>query len=392
MKKQLLLFAMILLPMVANAHDIEVQNADGVTIYYNYTSDGTELEVTFRGPYSNSYSNEYKGSVVIPEEVTYMGSTRKVTSISNDAFSNCGNLTSITIPHSVKSIGDYAFWKCSFLRKVIVPDIASWCGIKFGYDEANPLYYARHLYSDENTEIKDLIIPDGVTSIGYEAFYYCSGLTSVTISNSVTSIGEYAFYECSGLTSVTIGNSVTSIAKRAFSHCFALHSIIIPNSVTSIGDEAFKGNRTLNSVIIGNGVTSIGHSAFYDCYGLFSVTIGKSVTSISRNAFYNADISTIISFIEKPFTIYGKTSDDTIFSLNVYNNAMLYVPKGTIDKYKSTNGWMDFANIKEGNPTAINVVENTKDNKAVIYNLNGVRLSEPQKGIIVVNGRKYVKK
>jgi hypothetical protein len=96
--------------------------------------------------------------------------------------------------------------------------------------------------------------------------------------------------------------------------------------------------------------------------------------------------------IENPFTITGKTSDSSTFSQNTFNNATLYVPKGTIDKYKATDGWKDFANIKEGNPTAINVVENTKDNKAVIYNLNGVRLSEPQKGIIVVNGRKYVKK
>ena len=114
MKKHLLLFAMILLPLVASAHDIRVKNADGVYIYYNYTNNGTELEVTFWGDKYDTYSDEYRyqGNVAIPEEVTYMNRTRKVTGIGNYTFYMCSNLTSVTIPNSVTSIGFCAFFWC----------------------------------------------------------------------------------------------------------------------------------------------------------------------------------------------------------------------------------------------------------------------------------------
>lgn len=109
--KLVLAVLMSMIGLSASAHDIEVQNAQGVTIYYNYTKDeeGIELEVTFRGTSSTSYSDEYTGNVVIPEEVTFMNHTRKVISIGYDAFDNCSKLTSVTIPNSVTYIGDYAF-------------------------------------------------------------------------------------------------------------------------------------------------------------------------------------------------------------------------------------------------------------------------------------------
>ena len=125
-----------------------------------------------------------------------------------------------------------------------------------------------------------------VTSIGDEAFYECSGLTSVTIPNSVTSIGESAFYNCDALTSVTIPNSVTRIGDEAFAYCYGLTSVTIPNSVTRIEDYAFCGCTRLISVNIPNSVTSIGSYAFAYCYGLTSVTIPNSVTSIGYHAFY----------------------------------------------------------------------------------------------------------
>ena len=122
MKKNLFLLVMMMLPMVASAHDIEVKNADDVTIYYNYVNNGTELEVTFRGTSYDSYFDDYYGNVVIPEEVTYMNETRRVTSIGVLAFRDCSGLTSVTIGNNVTSIGDYAFDRCSGLTSVTIPN------------------------------------------------------------------------------------------------------------------------------------------------------------------------------------------------------------------------------------------------------------------------------
>jgi hypothetical protein len=134
--------------------------------------------------------------------------------------------------------------------------------------------------------LTSVTIPDSVTSIGGRAFWYCRSLTSVTIPDSVTSIGDSAFNSCSSLTSVTIGNNVTNIGGWTFYGCRSLTSVTIPDSVTSIGRGAFNNCSSLTSVTIGNGVTSIGSSAFYECSSLTSVTIGNGVTSIGEYAFY----------------------------------------------------------------------------------------------------------
>ncbi len=239
-------------------------------------------------------------SVTIPNSVTSIGNyafsgcsgltsvtiPNSVTSIGGSAFYNCSGLTSVTIPNSVTSIGNIAFRGCSGLTKVNITDIVAWCNITFGDMDANPLSCAKHLFVND-VEVTELAIPNSVTSIGDYAFYGCSGLTSVTIPNSVTSIGRSAFYGCSSLTSVTIPNSVTSIGNNAFRGCSSLTSLTIGNGVTSIGDYAFSGCTGLTSLTIPNSVTSIGNNAFCDCSGLTSVTIGNSVTSIGVGAFYN---------------------------------------------------------------------------------------------------------
>ena len=274
----------------AFAYDIAVNNDDGVTIYYNYINDNKELEVT------NKYYGCYTRSVKIPESVTYNSNTYSVTSIGDKAFSNCRDLSTVSIPLSVTSIGNGAFIGCTSLYSVT-------------------------------------IIGNSVTSIGNSAFNYCTRLTSIKIPNSVTTIGGLVFYRCTGLISVSIGNSVTSISEDAFNGCTRLTSITIPNSVTSIGDWAF-----------------------WFCTGLTSV----------------------VSLIEEPFDInYYVFSDET------YSNATLYVPDGTIDKYKATESWNKFLHIEEG-ATGINDIKEDLSKQYRYYDLNGNQSLQPRKGLNIV--------
>lgn len=162
-----------------------------------------------------------------------------VTSISNGAFQNCDNLTSIVIPNSVTSIGEHAFNNCDNLTSIT--------------------------------------IPNSITRIGTNVFYFCISLTGITIPNSVTSIGDGAFGFCRSLTSITIPDSVTSIGTNMCYSCISLESITLPNSITSIKSSAFYNCSSLTSVTIGNGVTSIGTSALQ----IGSSTNKATITMIS---------------------------------------------------------------------------------------------------------------
>ena len=374
----------MLLPLAASAdYNVVINN-----IYYllNSTTEKAEVRGNLYGP------NFYKGNVVIPETVTYEGTEYSVTSIGNGAFIGCSSLTSITIPNSVKSIGETAFYGCGSLTSVYISNIAAWCSMKFKSMDSNPLYYAHQLYVN-GVEVKDLVIPNSVTSIsnfafsgcsgltsvsipnsvmsiGNYAFYTCSGLTFVIIPNSVTSIGNSAFHSCSGLTSVTIPNGLTSIDDYAFSHCSGLTFVTIPNSVTSIGIGAFNGCIGLTSFSIPNSVTTIGSWAFFNCWGLTSVTIPNSVTSIGEGAFADcrgltsvtigSGVQTIangaFAYCQELADVYchaenvPSTSSDA-FRDSYIENTTLHVPEASISAYKAAEPWKNFKNIVALNGT-----------------------------------------
>jgi hypothetical protein len=329
-KALLILFAIFIASSLkAQVEDFSAIN-DGDTIYYRITSSVIPYtaSVTFKGSTYNTYTNEYSGSVTIPDSVQYNGNYYKVTSIYIGAFLNCTGLTSLTIPNSVTEIDGSAFKNCSGLTSVI--------------------------------------IGNSVTSIGNSAFYNCSGLTSITIPNSVILIGNAAFYNCTSLTSIIIPNSVISIENSAFDNtswynskpdgvvyinnvlyaykgtmpanttinvqsgtkcitgfAFAnyseLTSITIPNSVTEIGWHAFYSCTGLTSIIIPNSITSIAQSTFSECTGLTSITIPSTVTNIGYQAFAN--------------TPYYNNMPDGL----VYINNTLYAYKGTIPANTTIN-------------------------------------------------------
>ena len=268
-------------------------------------------------------SDIVKGSYIIKE------GTRVITS---DAFADCVDLTSVTIPNSVTSIGENAFKSCKGLTSIIIPNSVTSIGGMAFYN---------------CSDLTSVTIGENVESIGAGAFWSCKGITSITIPNSVTSIGQDAFKSCKGLTTVTIGEKVESIHIWAFTGCEGvtsviwnaknyadvsqspfysarsnitsftfgnkvelipaylcsdmskLNSITIPNSVTSIGPSAFRGCTALTSVSIGEKVEIIGERAFGDCNILTSITIPNSVISIGEEAFYNCSDLTSVSIGEK---------------------------------------------------------------------------------------------
>ena len=217
------------------------------------------------------------------KEVTELVIPNSVTNIGNYAFYNCHELTSINIPSSVKNVGSSAFQDCTGLTKVEFASIESFCNIQFDNTEANPLFYAHHLFINGN-EVEDVVLPNGLTAID-NRFQGCADIKNFTIPNSVTSIGDNAFNGCTGLASISIPNSVTSIGDNAFNGCRGLASISIPNSVTNIDNAAFSDCRGLTSVTIPNSVTNIGNKTFYRCWNLNTITIGNGVTSIGNDAF-----------------------------------------------------------------------------------------------------------
>ena len=344
MKKMLVLLFLITFTNVVRAYDALI---DGV--YYNLYQSSSIAVVTNEKDYVINGSDIYSGTIEIPETIQFNGKMYKVTEIGKYAFFG-SKISSVSLPNSITTIGDRAFFGCEYLRSVKIPASVINIGIyafaecdkileiyipenvksigegafnssclkSIKVDERNAQYDSREdcnaiIETHTNTIIagcKNSIIPNTIEVIGMQSFAGCKELTSIQLPQSISDIGECAFAE-SGLSNIIIPNSVNFIGTGAFQNT-NLKTVTIPKSVITIENVAFSGNDSLTTIYLEDGVGLICSNAFASCENLKDVYC------------YSEDVPS--------------TKGDGIFG-GYYQNAILHVPQKAIDNYKNNAVW-----------------------------------------------------
>ncbi len=391
MRKLLFLFTAIITPLLANADSFCI---DG--IYYNLITKANSkyVEVT-------SNPDKYVGELVIPEKVVYVDNTYEVIGIGEKAFEYCFDLTSVSIPNTVKYIGIQSFNAAWGITSIMIPNSVT---------EISDAAFANceklvSVTLGENvkkigetvfwncTSLTDINLPNSIESIGACAFQNCRKLVSITLPDNIKTIEQWTFYQCYSLESVTLPKNLITI-KDAFLYT-GLKSIEIPNSVEQIYYMAFEGCGNLSSVSLGDNIKQIGNSAFENCISLKNIKIPNKLTSISKQTFYGCESLTTISLHkgikqigDNAFSKCTSLSDvycymdvlstemkATAFDDSYIEQMTLHVPQSLTKLYESVEPWKNFGKIIaiDGGSSVSNV-----NAKAVIIKNKG--------GQIMVNG------
>lgn len=230
-----------------------------------------------------------------------------VQTILPNAFAYCDALTKVTIGRSLSAIKQNAFDECTNLAEVHISDLGRWCGIDFENSAANPLVNAHHLYLD-GEELTSIVIPEGIETIGSNAFLTATSISHVSLPHTLKRIGESAFCGCKKLNAIIIPDGVTDIGDACFSGCSSLNEVSLPVTLTLIGSLCFY-NCSLETLVIPGSVSRIGSSAF-QYNNIKQVFLGDSI-NLDSYAFCNNSITDIYMTIQSPWGVYNVFDDFT---------------------------------------------------------------------------------
>lgn len=432
MIKTLSIIALSLFGLTVNAYDFMVNG-----IAYNINSDGNTVTVTYEVNSSGAhYIDEPEGQLTIPSSVSYNGKSYTVTSIGNSSFAWCRKITSVILPNTLIDVGAGAFSHCSSLKVISFGGQEKTIdGSAFTYTDVENIIIPNSVttignYAFEGCKsLKKVVIGEGVTYIGFYAFRDCNHADELVVGKSLSGTG-YAgalpgarnvtwkamdFENKNGTSTlingvehlqindgvkrlpncfvsaveldINIPESVQIIGNNAFSSIQKINeTLIISASVSEIGSEAFKSCGGLTSLIVPN--AEIGESAFMNTPHLLHVTLGPGVNKIGDRAFYSA------VYVNGAYTYLNSLHNQNpepqqinsnVFNRETYQNCTLYVPSGSVSKYKSAQGWQLFRNIV-GEDSGIEDIVSDKLNCVEIerYAVDGCLLSTPQSGINIV--------
>lgn len=336
-------------------------------LYYTYESSTDTLCFVDR-----NYDAHYpmpSGDVVIPSKAWNGIDSVWVVAIGDYGLSNCPDLKSVTLPPTVSRVWNYAFDN-SGIETITIPPTVTTLG--------------SNLFSN-TPRLVTVNFPENCTQIlNYD--FYNSAIQYINFPSSMMEIGSYAFEKCSNLKSITFPKSIKNIDEKAFWQCSNLTDITVEDGDGAADDRIWCGdypfeNCPITNVYMGRNVQGY-HSPLYGFINednLKNLTIGKNVTVLPEYRWCN-NIEKVVSNVENPFAF------SNVFSEAAYSNATLYVPQGTIDAYKSTEGWLEFKNIKEQSTTGIKAVDTNAKNATVkdVFSVDGKKLQQPQKGINIV--------
>lgn len=260
--------------------------------YRCYSMTHVSIPSTVRSIGNSTFQwNSSLQAVVIPEGVTALGTStfegcyglrfvstpKSLTSIGQKCFSQCFSIIAMTFSDQMTSVDQKCFVDCPSCDVLQTPGISGSIPLEF---------------CARNRTMMDFVIPEGVTSIGQDAFTYCYGIMHVTVPSTLTSTGSNAFSYCQALNTISFPNTFTTMGASTFENCSALQTFTIPSNMASIPQKAFKSCASLGYIVIPEGITEIGTEAFSGCSGLSYIKFEGSTPPTLTNSNTFASLET----------------------------------------------------------------------------------------------------